>query len=95
MMIRVIFSLSFPVGKAKYDQRMDLRGAAVRYVIDQSVFLMISSYSRQFCLGFTQCGPLFSIYLTDRGENSTKMGVDVTHEGQAILSYSYMNILNL
>ena len=46
--------------------------------MDQSWFLMTSSYSRRFCLGITQCGPLFAICLTDHGGNYTTLDLDVT-----------------
>jgi hypothetical protein len=57
---------------------MELRVSAMRYVMDQSWFLMTSSYSRRFCLGITQCGPLFAICLTDHGGNYSTLDLDVT-----------------
>lgn len=39
---------------------------------------MTSSYSRRFCLGITQCGPLFAICLTDHGGNSSTLDLDVS-----------------
>jgi hypothetical protein len=50
------------------------------YLTDQSWFLMTSSYSRRFCLGITQCGPLFAICLTDHGGNYTTLDLDVTKQ---------------
>lgn len=39
---------------------------------------MTSSYSRRFCLGITQCGPLFAICLTDHGGNHSTVDLDVS-----------------
>ena len=52
--------------------------SALRYVIDQSWFLMISSYSRRFCLDFTQCGPLFAVSLTDHGGNNSTLDLNIS-----------------
>ncbi|KAG0693113.1 hypothetical protein DFH29DRAFT_1007645 [Suillus ampliporus] len=41
-------------------------------------FMMMSSYSRRFCLGFTQCGPLLTLCLTDRGGNCTTKDVNAS-----------------
>ena len=41
---------------------------------------MTSSYSRRFCLGITQSGPLFAICLTDHGGNYTTLDLDVTKQ---------------
>ncbi|KAG1844083.1 hypothetical protein DFJ58DRAFT_731388 [Suillus subalutaceus] len=38
----------------------------------------MSSYSRRFCLGFTQCGPLLTLCLTDRGGNCTTKDVNAS-----------------
>ena len=64
----------------KYGGSEDLQAKAARNVIDQSWFLMMYSYSRRFCLGFTQCGPLFSLCITDRGGNSIITSVDVEQQ---------------
>jgi len=56
------------------------------YLTDQSWFLMTSSYSRRFCLGITQCGPLFAICLTDHGGNYTTLDLDVTKQDCTDLS---------
>jgi hypothetical protein len=53
--------------------------------MDQSWFLMTSSYSRRFCLGITQCGPLFAICLTDHGGNYTTLDLDVTKKDHTAL----------
>ena len=52
--------------------------SALRYVIDQSWFLMISSYSRRFCLDFTQCGPLFAVSLTNHGGNNSTLDLNIS-----------------
>jgi hypothetical protein len=52
--------------------------SALRYVIDQSWFLMMSSYSRRFSLGITQCGPLFAICLTDHGGNNSTLDLNIS-----------------
>lgn len=40
--------------------------------------MMMSSYSRRFCLGFTQCGPLLTLCLTDCGGNCTTKDVNAS-----------------
>ena len=54
--------------------------------MDQSWFLMTSSYSHRFCLGITQCGTLFAICLTDHGGNYTTLDLDVTKQDCTDLS---------
>ncbi|KAG1734048.1 uncharacterized protein EDB91DRAFT_1251089 [Suillus paluster] len=66
------------IGEVKYASSSELRVTALRYVIDQSWFMMMSSYSRCFCLGFTQCGPLLTLCLTDRGGNCTTKDVNAS-----------------
>jgi hypothetical protein len=47
--------------------------------IDRSLwFLMILSYSCQFCLDFTQCGLLFAISLTDYGGNNSTLDLNIS-----------------
>ncbi|KAG2084654.1 uncharacterized protein F5147DRAFT_659778, partial [Suillus discolor] len=64
--------------EVKYASTSKLRVAALQYVIDQSWFMMMSSYSHHFCLGFTQCGPLLTLCLTDRGGNCTTKDVNAS-----------------
>jgi hypothetical protein len=62
----------------KYSEGSELQQLALRYVIDQTWFMMIYSYSRRFSLGLTQCGSLFTLCLTDRGGNCTTESVNIT-----------------
>ncbi|KAG0699445.1 hypothetical protein DFH29DRAFT_1001956 [Suillus ampliporus] len=66
------------IGEVKYASTSELQVAALRYVIDQSWFMMMSSYSRRFCLGFTQCGPLLTLCLTNRGGNCMTKDVNAS-----------------
>jgi len=70
-------------GEVKYASKPELQKSALRYVTDQTWFMMIHSYSRRFSLGLTQCGPDFTLCLTDRGGNCTTESANLSGPGHA------------
>ena len=91
--------MQLPEGEVKYTAGSDLQASALRYITEQTWFMMIHSYSRRFSLGLTQCGNLFTLSLTDRGGNCTTESADisnaqpgVTHTHRFIQALSHITL---